>query len=99
MAKQKHLVLVFPADSSAATLAPLGRALLSSMTEACGEVPVFVRPNATALCLLCAGPLPAVSKAVADVTDAYTRWLVLPVAAPFEAHGLSTAVQWLSRPQ
>lgn len=90
-----HIVIVYPQDKHEA--AGLARALVPSLTAACGDPPLMVRPDVTALCLLVHGSLVAISKAVDDVTDAYSRWLVLPVGTPHAAHGLSTADQWLLR--
>jgi len=91
------LVIVYPQDSSAGALRVLATELAAALAKACTEAPVFVRPNMTALCLLVHGRFSAIRRAVDDVTDAYSHWLVVPVGTPFAAHGLSTAEQWLNR--
>ena len=97
MKADSYLVIVYPQDTSAAALGALGTGLASSLQAACGAMPVFVRPNMTALCLLVKGEVQAITQAVDTVTDAYSKWLVVKVGTPFAAHGLSTASQWLGR--
>jgi len=92
-----HLVIVYPQDKTARELINLATGLERSLSAACGEAPLQVRPDATALCLLVHGKLAAISKAVDAVTDAYSHWLVVPVGTPHAAHALSTADQWLRR--
>jgi hypothetical protein len=92
---EKHLVIVYPQDQADAQ--QLARSLAAALKETCGDSPLLVRPNTTALCLLVQGDFKAIAKAVDSVTDAYSHWLVVKVDTPFEAHGLSTAAHWLGR--
>jgi hypothetical protein len=92
-----HLVIVYPQDKSTKEIASLAAGLFRSLAAACTEAPLQVRPDVTAICLLVHGKLPAISKAVDAVTDAYSHWLVVPVGTPHAAHALSTADQWLRR--
>lgn len=98
MENMKHLVIVYPQDTGKAAVLQLAAGLASALRDACGEMPLLVRSDTTVLCRLCRGSLGTISQAIDAVTDAYSRWLVLPVAAPFAVHGLATAVQWLARP-
>ena len=98
MESLKHLVVLYPQDTSKAAVLTLAASLAGALSDACGEMPLLVRADTTTLCLLCKGSLKNISSAVDAVTNAYSRWLVLPVATPFAAHGLATASQWMSRP-
>lgn len=91
------LVIVYPQDTSSDALRQLAPSLLASLRDACGQDPVPLRPNMTAMCLLVHGRFGDICKAVDDVMDAYSRTLVVRVGTPFAAKGLSTAEQWLRR--
>ena len=93
----RFLVIVYPQDTEAPALGALAARLISALRDACGETPTMVRPNMTTLCLLVRGKFTAISRAVEDVTDAYSHWLVVSVGTPHAAHGLSTADQWFRR--
>ena len=92
-----HLVIVFPQDKSPRELVNLASGLERSLANACGQAPLLVRPDTSALCLLAHGSLAGITRAVDEVTDAYSRWIVLPVDGPHTARGLSSADQWLLR--
>lgn len=97
MKADSYLVIVYPQDTSKAELGALAMQLAGALQQACGAMPLPVRPNMTALCLLVNGNFKAITEAVGAVTDAYSKWLVVKVETPFAAHGLSTASQWLGR--
>lgn len=92
-----HMVIVYPQDRTPRELAALASALERSLAQACNTPPQLVRPDTTALCLLVHGSLPVISRAVHEVTDAYSHWLVVPVGTPHAAHALSSADLWLRR--
>lgn len=98
MEKTPFLVIVFPQDSSdAAAVRELVSRVLDSLRAACGAAPITLRPNLTTVCCLCIGELASISGAVRDVIDPYAQWLVVPVGKPFEASGLASFAQGLTR--
>jgi hypothetical protein len=92
-----HLVIVYPQNKDTRSLLNLAAGLERGLAKACGEAPVQIRPDVTALCLLAHGTHAAIRRAVDDVTDAYSHWIVLRVDTPYASNGLSTADQWLRR--
>lgn len=95
--KEAFAVLVFPASKDKASLAALVPRFIGELTKACGEAPLMVSPDATAICMLVAGESRRITRALHEAAAHDTRYLCVRVDAGVEAMGLSTAWTWLQR--
>lgn len=95
---EPFVVLIFPAEKDKATLAELAKRFLKNLTDACGgSEPVFIYPDATAICLLVHGDKKPISKALELSCAIDTRYLLLSVGKEYETYGLAKALGWLRK--